>query len=88
MSWQPFSVSYADRARRELARLERRLAGRIMDAVDNYAATGDGDVKKLQGSAEHEYRLRVGDWRVIFTLDQRVRIMSVERVAPRGGAYK
>jgi mRNA-degrading endonuclease RelE of RelBE toxin-antitoxin system len=34
------------------------------------------------------YRLRVGDWRVIYDLDNGLRILSVERIAPRGGAYE
>src|SRR5690606_20568895 len=34
------------------------------------------------------YRLRVGDWRVIYELDETVRILGVENVVPRGGAYR
>jgi mRNA interferase RelE/StbE len=42
---------------------------------------------RLQG-VEREYRLRVGDWRVRFTLDEAIRVMTVLRVLPRGGAYR
>jgi mRNA interferase RelE/StbE len=44
------------------------------------------DIKKLQGSAE--YRLRVGQWRVIFNRDDAIKIISIERVGARGDVYK
>ena len=44
-----------------------------------------GDIKRLQGS--HEYRLRVGDWRVRFERDDQHLIITIVRVLPRGRAY-
>lgn len=44
------------------------------------------DIKKLKG--EPYFRLRVGSWRIIFDRDDEVRIISIEKVKPRGGAYK
>jgi mRNA interferase RelE/StbE len=52
-------------------------------AVDPYAP--NNNVTKLQGRSG--YRLRVGDWRVIYDLEDALRILGVERVSPRGGAY-
>ena len=53
-------------------------------AQDPYAA--NNNVKKLVGRPG--YRLRVGDWRVIYDLDNGLCVLSVERVALRGGAYE
>ena len=44
------------------------------------------DIKKLQG--EPYYRLRVGQWRIIFDRDNEVKIISIEKIKPRGDAYK
>ena len=44
------------------------------------------DIKKLQG--EPYFRLRVGQWRIIFDRDNEVKIISIEKIKPRGGAYK
>ena len=46
-----------------------------------------GDVKKLQGRAE-DYRLRVGDYRIIFTKDDEELLIYVIEIAPRGDVYK
>lgn len=44
------------------------------------------DIKKLKG--ESYFRLRVGSWRIIFDRDDQVKIVSIEKIKPRGGAYK
>lgn len=45
---------------------DRRQGRRIFVAMRDFARNGRGDVKKLQG-ANNQWRLRVGDWRIVFT---------------------
>lgn len=44
-----------------------------------------GDVKKLQGY-QSDYRLRVGNLRVIFSIDEET--ITVKSILPRGQVYK
>ncbi len=44
------------------------------------------DIKKLQG--EPYFRLRVGQWRIIFDRDDEIRIISIEKIKSRGDVYK
>ncbi len=44
------------------------------------------DTKKLDGRPE--YRMRVGNWRVIYLRDDCVKIISIEKVGSRGDVYK
>lgn len=81
-----YALEWSKDALKTLQRVDRLTAGRIIRAMERLATTGHGDVKKLAGSVDL-YRLRLGGWRVIFTRDDAVRVMFVERVAPRGGAY-
>ena len=46
-----------------------------------------GDVRKLEGAAG-EYRLRVGDWRVLFTFEDSGQTLLVSRVLNRRDAYR
>ena len=66
----PQRVEWVSAAERDLRRLPDQLQDRIRRAVYAVAADGPGDVKRLQGR-EREWRLRVGDWRVLFTLVER-----------------
>jgi hypothetical protein len=53
-------VVYTSRARRDLRRLDKQVARRVILAIDALAA-GDprSDLRRLSGSSE--YRLRVGE---------------------------
>lgn len=82
-----YYVDWSSKALRDLKRLDKPTTTRIIDSVNVFAATGHGDVKKLT-NAGGEYRLRVGDWRVRFTLEGEIQVLSVIRVLPRGDAYK
>lgn len=44
------------------------------------------DVKPLEGQAG--YRLRIGSWRVIFDLDEEIKLISIEKIKTRGDVYK
>jgi mRNA interferase RelE/StbE len=81
-------VEWAKRALKELTRLDRKTRQRIETAVERLAETGQGDVRRLAGTSEEVYRLRVGDWRVIFLQEESLVSILVLRVRPRGDAYK
>jgi mRNA interferase RelE/StbE len=76
-----------DRARKDLRRIDQPTRERILRSIARLAQGAEltGDVKRLQGS--HEYRLRVGDWRVRFERDDQRLIITIVRVLPRGRAY-
>lgn len=83
-----WTIAYTDVATRELARLPTNISRRIVEkigllAADPYAP--NNNVKRLKGSGA--YRLRVGDWRVLYELEDEVLKVLVLRVGPRGSVY-
>jgi mRNA interferase RelE/StbE len=80
-------VVYSRDPLRTLARIDRSTSSRIRERVRQLAAEPDGlanNVVALKGG-HGLFRLRVGDWRVVFTRD--LVVLFVVRVAPRGSAY-
>lgn len=57
---------------------------RIYKAIYNLP---NGDIKKMVG-CKNEYRLRVGDYRIIYELNQNELIILVTKADNRGQAYK
>lgn len=79
-------VRYHPRAVKSLAR-HRADAAKITSKIREYAtdlAAHANNVKRLKGKPVL-YRLRVGDYRVIFT--QTVDTLTVTKIEPRGSAY-
>jgi mRNA-degrading endonuclease RelE of RelBE toxin-antitoxin system len=73
------------RAQRDLDQLgqrDPRTAQRIRDAAVRLAEHNVGNVVKLAGGSG-QYRLREGDWRIVFTFEEEGRVLFVVRVLPR-----
>jgi len=74
---------------KRLSRLTLDWQHRIMDKINSIAENPYGNhknVKKLQGC--EGYRLRVGDWRIIYDLQNDALVMLVMEMDTRGGIYK
>ena len=75
-------------ARRVLKRcppdLVRRLMTASMALADNPRPPG---CKKLR-SPNELWRVRVGDWRIVYEIQDDVLVVVVVEVSPRGGAYR
>lgn len=74
-------VKYSKQAVKFLKKQDVSTIKRIVNAIEMLPS---GDVKKLQGT--DGYRLRVGDYRVIF--DRNGDIISIEKIENRGQVYK
>jgi mRNA interferase RelE/StbE len=73
-------------AKTDVRHIDRETAMRILAALDRFARTGEGDIKKLQGDSG-ELRLRVGDYRVRFNEEPPGTIL-VHSVLHRSEAYR
>jgi mRNA interferase RelE/StbE len=79
-------VRFTRTAEKEIRRLDPPIRARVFNALDRLASNDRSlDVRRLTAS-EH-FRLRVGDWRVIFDYDPATEMVLVRHVLPRGRAY-
>ena len=79
-------IAWTDPAKADLRAIDQPTALRILHIVARYLATGEGDVKKLQGESG-ELRLRVGDYRVRFT-EEHPDTLRIHAVLHRREAYR
>ena len=75
-------------ADKTLRRMPQNLALKIAKKIRELAKDPHGmrNVKKL--TKHPGYRLRVGDWRIIYTVNDDELIIHVINVKTRGGIYK
>ena len=61
----------------------------MIDKIEGLAANPfapNNNVTALK--ATDGFRLRVGDWRVLYTLDTKAETMTIAAIVPRGEAYR
>jgi mRNA interferase RelE/StbE len=83
-----YVVEFTPGAARAFRRLPRGVQARIREKIDALARAPYGknnNAMKLQGRAG--YRLRIGDWRVVYELDNRRLIVVIVDVGLRGSIY-
>jgi mRNA interferase RelE/StbE len=86
-----WTIEYSDTARRQLRKLDKQSARRILDYVDQRIAPVE-DVrslgKALRGPLGEFWRYRVGEYRIICEgLDNQLRILVV-RIGARKDIYR
>jgi len=74
--------TYSKKAVKDINKINAPTKQRIKIGIEKLP---DGDVKKLKGY-ENLYRLRIGDWRVIFSYADK-NVILIEEVGLRGDIY-
>jgi mRNA interferase RelE/StbE len=77
---------------RQPQKVMRRLPGDLLERLDQKIRALADDprppgCKKLAGY-DNLYRVRVGDWRISYAVEDDRLIVLILEVAPRGGAYR
>lgn len=88
MSKSHWQVIIHRKAEKILKRLDGDTLERIRRAIRSLANDPrPGGVKKLTGY-DNLYRIRVGDWRIIYAIEDDRLIVLVLEISPRGEAYR
>ena len=85
----PYTLLIKKQAKKKLETLSSLDRLRITEKIVLLGNNPDDsrlDVKQLEG--QPYYRLRVGKWRIIFDRQDTVNIIAIEKIKPRGDAYK
>jgi len=83
-----YSIVFARSARRELEKLRDPLSSRVLKRIE--ALEGNprpSGCRKLEG-AENLWRVRVGDHRVIYAIDDRTGMVDIIAIRHRRDAYR
>ena len=83
-----YAVVFARSARKELETLPFSVARRILSAIEQLGADPrPAGVRKLRG-VENLWRLRVGDYRVLYAIEDAQRLIDIQVVRHRKDAYR
>jgi mRNA interferase RelE/StbE len=83
-----YRVALTASAEKELHRLPAKVVARIMPRLEHLAsAPRPAGCKKLKGG-DKEWRIRVGDYRIVYVIDDTARTVDVTRIAHRREVYE
>ncbi len=83
-----YTIQFTRQAIKALRKMSANEAALIRSKIQEFALNPFAvpNVKSLVGRPGH--RLRIGDWRVIFEVAQSEQVISILKIAQRGGAYR
>ena len=85
---KPYQIEIRKGALKELqglsVSLQRRVEGKISELTENPFPTG---VKKLV-SGKDIYRIRIGDYRIVYKVKTENRLVTIERIRHRKESYR
>ncbi len=78
------TIQYTETALADLVKLPPRIAAQIIRKIDRLQAGLHRDIKRLT-NYDHDYRLRSGDFRILFDVSENKII--IQRIRNRKEAY-
>jgi mRNA-degrading endonuclease RelE of RelBE toxin-antitoxin system len=82
-----FEIELTERAKIELAWFNKSEQGVIIDGIERHLRYQPTSVtrnrKRLRPNLTAEWELRLGTFRVLYNVDEKIRIVSIERVGEK-----
>ena len=83
-----FRIEWKKSTRKDLRKLPASIVDRIVEAVEGLAENPfPHGTEKLAGS-EHAYRIRLGDYRIVYEVVAELKLIEVQRVRHRKDVYR
>ena len=83
-----YRIEWRRSAAKELGKLPREVIRRVIGAVEQLAEDPRPSGAKKLVNAEHTYRVRVGDYRVIYSIVESALVVEIIRVRHRKDVYR
>ncbi|MCP9448639.1 MAG: type II toxin-antitoxin system RelE/ParE family toxin [Nitrospira sp.] len=84
-----YQVRFTPEALEDISQLDRPIARRIIEKIEWPAEHIDNlQPERLTGPFAHLFKLRIGNWRVVYEADSVHRMLTVHVIAHRSKVYK
>ncbi|WP_125609568.1 type II toxin-antitoxin system RelE family toxin [Specibacter cremeus] len=84
----PYAVEYDPRALKELAKLDKPVARRVFKAIEELGTDPRPSGTRPLVGYSNLWRIRVGEYRVVYTIKDADLVVLALRVAHRSSVYR
>jgi mRNA interferase RelE/StbE len=84
-----YTITISQSALKELQRLQKPTVKKIEKAITELAKNPrPAGVKKLKGNTEDLYRIRSGDYRVVYSIEDEIKVIDIRKIGHRKDIYR
>lgn len=84
-----YKITFKKTASKEIDELPNKITALVMAAIFKLAdVPRPQGCKKLKGKRQDFWRIRIGDYRVIYTIDEQIKIIDIQKVGHRQDVYE
>lgn len=85
---ESFAIEYAPQALKELAKLDKTVARRVVKAINALGANPRPSGTRALVGYTNLWRIRVGDYRIVYTIRDSELVVLALRIAHRSDIYR
>jgi len=83
-----YSIRFKKSAEKEIEKLPVSVVKRIIPAIDDLALNPRPKGSKKLESKEEIWRIRIGDYRVLYSIEDVIKIIEIRHIGHRKDIYK
>jgi len=84
-----FEIEFTPKAEEDLLRLDKTIAQNISNKIEWLSQNIENLIPTpLKGQFKGKYKLRVGDWRVVYSFEPSIKIVTIYSIRHRREVYK
>ncbi|MBI4216820.1 MAG: type II toxin-antitoxin system RelE/ParE family toxin [Chloroflexi bacterium] len=83
-----YQLEIKNRAIKEISRVHPDMGRRLLQSIESLAADPRPRKSHKLSESENSYRLRVGDYRVLYQVDDEARLVTVFKIGHRREVYR
>ena len=84
-----FKVDFTPIALKDISALDKSITIRVIEKIDWLSANFDSVTKEaLTGDFRGKYKLRVGDWRIVYSIEYGKETITIYAIEHRSKVYK
>lgn len=83
-----FNADYSNQSKKFLKQVDKILAKRLTDEIEKLCINPfPKDAKRVEGYTEKIFRVRVGDYRILYEVDYKTNIVGIIKIDKRSKIY-
>jgi len=84
-----YNIEITKHALKEIISLPTKISAQIAKAIDGFETNPrPKGCKKLKGEKEYLWRIRVGDYRIIYSIEESIKVIEIRKVSHRKNVYE